>query len=68
MAFKFEICRDLVIPARKVPLATGVNTSPSLTMNILAVAVSATFPIASATKALSKPFDLASTSIRALLG
>ena len=56
------------MPAKKVPLETGVKTSPSFTIKMLAVAVSATLPIASATSALSKPLERASTSIRALLG
>ena len=62
------MCLDLVIPAKNVPLGIGVKISPSLTINIFAVAVSATFPFASVTRAFEKPFDLTSASILALFG
>ena len=68
LALKFEMCRARVMPARKVPFGTGVKTVPSLTINMLAVAVSATLPMASATSALLNPLARASASMRALLG
>ena len=57
-----------MIPAKKVPLGIGVNISPSFTIKILAVAVSATLPIISATSAFENPLSRASASILALLG
>ena len=50
--------RARVIPARKVPLAMGVNTTPSFTMKTLAVAVSATLPIASADQRVAEALGL----------
>src|SRR3954453_2835042 len=47
--------RRRVIPFRKGPLQTGVWAAPSLAMNRLAVANSATLPSGSRRIALSKP-------------
>jgi hypothetical protein len=56
------------MPARKVPFVAGVNTTPSLTMKILAVPNSATLPSMSHNRQLSKPRPRASISARALFG
>ncbi|MNL69342.1 hypothetical protein D3C87_1941920 [compost metagenome] len=56
------------MPARKVPLAIGVMTTPSLTMKMFEDAVSATLPFMSSASALSKPREWASMIMRPLLG
>src|ERR1700691_3377455 len=59
--------RARVMPARKVPFASGVNTTPSLTMKILAVPISATLPSMSHIRQLSKPrarFDQGARIVR----
>ena len=47
-----------VMPLRKVPFGIGVNTTPSLAMNTLELASSATLPSMSQTMQLSKPREL----------
>ena len=47
-----------VMPLRKVPFGIGVNTTPSLPMNTLELASSATLPSMSQTRQLSKPRDV----------
>ena len=54
------ITRWRVMPARNVPFGIGVNTTPSLAMNTLELASSATLPSTSRTTQLSKPRDFAS--------
>ena len=66
--FRLYFVRIRVMPARKVRLAAGVKTTPSLTMKMFDAPVSATLPSMSRTSALSKPRRLASTRMRALLG
>jgi hypothetical protein len=56
------------MPLRKVPFGSGVNTTPSLPMKMLAVASSATLPSMSQTTQLANPCDCASSNARALLG
>ena len=60
--------RIRVMPLRKVPFGIGVNTTPSLAMNTLELASSATLPSMSQTMQLSKPRDFASNMARALFG
>ena len=60
--------RARVMPARKVPFATGVITTPSRTRKALVEAVSATCPSWSSESAFWKPRARASRTMRALLG
>ena len=63
-----RITRWRVTLFRKVPFGTGVCTTPSFAMKTLDVPVSATFPRASHTRALSNPLAIASCITRALFG
>ncbi|MNW10561.1 hypothetical protein D3C71_2078050 [compost metagenome] len=60
--------RKRVMPARKVRLAAGVKTTPSLTRKTLDEPVSAMLPSMSRTSALSNPRKRASVRMRALFG
>ena len=51
-----------VMPARKLPLGTGVPTMPSLARKMLELQVSATLPSASSTMPFWKPrFSISAT-------